>query len=124
MKNGISFLIVVVFLLLVYLYTTGKIEKRKNRKEAKRAGFLPGEAGKPDGFPYCRVAVLPFSPADQSVTDMEQSMTGRINRMVRELEDAGGHDFDMDSFLYLDRAGFACVIVMIRCLRSHVKDEG
>lgn len=124
MKNAVSFLIIVVFFLIVYLYTTGKIEKRKNRKEAKRVGRLPVEAERPDEFPYFRVAVFPVSEIEQSISEMEQRMAGRINRLVRELEDVGGHSFDMDSFLFQDVAGGEYLVVMIRCMRPHVRDEG
>ena len=129
MKNAVSFLIVVVFLLIVYMYTTGKIEKRKNRKEAKRAGRFPVKASDPDEFLYCRTVIIPFSSVlnsmdDQTVSDMERRITGRINRAVRDLEDAGGHDFSMDVFIYHYAVGTASLIVMIRCMRPHLKDEG
>ena len=130
MKNAVSFLIVVVFLLIVYMYTTGKIEKRRNRKEAKHAGRFPVKAEDPDEFLYCRVAVLPCnavlrsSTDDQMVSDMEMRMAGRINRVIRDLEDTGGHDFSMDSFIYQDVVGTAFLIVIIRCIRPHIKDEG
>lgn len=134
MENAVTFLVVTVFLLIVYSYTTGKIEKRKNKKEEKKAGrFLP--AGKsteqPDDFNYARVLILPcnvYVPNDPNIRDyldQEVRMTGRVNGVLREIEDLGGRDVKLDFWSCKgEGSGLPYIIAVITCRRPHVRDEG
>ena len=134
MENAVTFLVVTVFLLIVYSYTTGKIEKRKNKKEEKKAGRFP-PAGKsteqPDDFNYARVLILPcnvYVPNDPNIRDyldQEVRMTGRVNSALREIEDLGGRDIKLDFWSCKgEGSGLPYIIAVITCRRPHVRDEG
>ena len=131
MENVITFVVMIVFLLIVYSYATGRIEKRKNGKAEKKAGRL-APVGKsteqPDEFLFSRVLVFPMNAAKvsdlESVRDREIRVENRINRTLREIEDVGGHDVKIESFLYCDFVQDSFLLVIISCKRPHVKDEG
>ena len=131
MENVITFVVMIVFLLIVYSYATGRIEKRKNGKAEKKAGRL-APVGKsteqPDEFLFSRVLVFPMNAAKvsdlESVRDREIRVENRINRTLREIEDVDGHDVKIESFLYCDFVQDSYVLVIISCKRPHVKDEG
>lgn len=129
MDNFISIAVVFVFLLLVYTYASGKIEKRKNGKAAKKAGRFPAAAEteprimKPsdeDVFTDCRVLVISLRE-NSTLRDFEISANARISHAIRQFEDLGGYDVRIESLQpYVD--DLICVIVT--CRRPHVKDEG
>ncbi len=131
MDNVITFLVVIVFLLIVYSYTTGKIEKRKNKKAEKKAGrLLPAGKGpeQPDEFLFSRVLIFPLSTPEESDPESARSrevrLENRINRTLREIADVDGHDVKIESFLYCDFVQDSFLLVIISCKRPHVKDEG
>lgn len=128
MENAVTFLVVIVFLLIVYSYATGKIEKRKNRKEEKKAARLfpaAKDPEDPDSFLYARVLILPcnvYVSSDQyhDLLDQEVRMSGRVNSTLREIEDLGGHDVKLDfwSFKGTD-SGLPYIMAVITCRRPH-----
>ncbi len=131
MENVITFVVMIVFLLIVYSYASGRIEKRKNGKTEKKAGRL-APAGKgterPDEFFFSRVLIFPLdasaSSDPESLRVREVRLESRINCTLREIADIDGHDVKIESFLYCDFIQDSYLLVIISCKRPHVKDEG